>query len=98
MLATQVALAVAIDENKDDDQAPAQSSKGSIRAAIQNERRNIMNAKSRGEAISIEMQELQRAYAQFGHLRCAECVSLNDSYGSDGVGVGIGAVIDGVIF
>jgi hypothetical protein len=37
-----------------------------IRAA--NERRNVAMAQ-RGEAVSIEMQELQRAYAQFGHLR-----------------------------
>ena len=51
------------------DASKTEEGRHSIKHAIQQERFAKARAKVRGETVSVEMEELQHAYSQFGHLR-----------------------------
>ena len=56
-------------DGKQKDASKTEEGRHSIKHAIQQERLAKARAKVRGETVSVEMEELQHAYAQFGHLR-----------------------------
>ena len=63
-------------DGKQKDASKTEEGRHSIKHAIQQERLAKARAKVRGETVSVEMEELQHAYAQFGHLRWSS-VSLS---------------------